>query len=99
NGTVWSIPVTLAVSADDATRCPEGRAIALRDADGSVLATMDVTEQFSYDKTREARSVFRTEDSAHPGVARLYAQGDVLLAGPITLLNRPEEPFSAFRRD
>jgi sulfate adenylyltransferase len=99
DGTVWSIPVTLAVSVDEARRYPEGRTIALGDADGTVLGTMDVVEQFSYDKTREALAVYRTDDGAHPGVARLYAQGDVLLAGPITLLNRPAEPFEAFRRD
>jgi sulfate adenylyltransferase len=99
DATVWSIPVTLAVSADEAKQYPEGRTIALKDGDGTVLGTMDVTEQFSYDKKREALSVYRTDDGAHPGVARLYAQGDVLLGGPITLLNRPAEPFEAFRRD
>lgn len=99
NGTVWSIPVTLAVSADQAKQYREGRTIALADGDGTVLGTMDVIEQFSYDKKREAISVYRTDDTAHPGVARVYAQGEVLLAGPITLLNRPAEPFEAFRRD
>jgi sulfate adenylyltransferase len=99
DGTVWSIPVTLAVSGDEAKQYPEGRTIALKDTDGSVLGTMDVREQFSYDKKREALAVYRTDDGAHPGVARVYAQGDVLLGGPITLLNRPAEPFEAFRRD
>jgi sulfate adenylyltransferase len=98
-GTVWSIPVTLAATADQARQYPEGGTIALRDSDGAVLGTMQVVEQFSYDKKREALAVYRTEDGAHPGVARVYAQGDVLLGGPITLLARPVEAFSAFRRD
>jgi sulfate adenylyltransferase len=61
---------------------------------------MTVTERFTYEKRREASAVYRTEDAAHPGVARVYQQGDTLLAGPITLLRRPErEPFATFRRD
>jgi sulfate adenylyltransferase len=64
------------------------------------LATMEVQEKFRYDKEREAREVYRTTEKAHPGVARTYAQGDVLLGGPISLLNRPVgQEFPEFRFD
>ena len=99
NGTVWSIPVTLAVSTEQARQFREGQSIALADTDGAVIATMEVQEQYSYDKKKEALGVYRTDDTAHPGVARLDGQGDVLLGGPITLLTRPSEPFDAYRRD
>jgi sulfate adenylyltransferase len=99
NGTVWSIPVTLAVSTEQARSIGEGQSIALTDGDGAVIGTMDVQEKYSYDKKKEAQGVYRTEDAAHPGVARLYGQGDVLLGGPIVLLTRPPEPFDAYRRD
>jgi sulfate adenylyltransferase len=100
NGTVWSIPVTLGVANEVAAAISPGTALALEDPSGRVVATMDVTERYSYDKSREAQAVYRTTETAHPGVARLFAQGDVLLAGPITLLERPQdEPFGPFRRD
>jgi sulfate adenylyltransferase len=99
NGTVWSIPITLAVSSGDARRYGEGATIVLADADGTPIATMEVAEEYTYDRKHEALSVYRTDDSAHPGVARVYGQGDVLLGGPITLLNRPSEPFDQYRRD
>jgi sulfate adenylyltransferase len=100
DGTVWSIPVTLAVSEDEARRIPEGAALALKGPGGEVAGTMEVREKFSYDKPREAASVYRTKDTAHPGVARLYAQGDTLLAGPVRLLERRAgEPFADSRRD
>src|SRR6266478_4802946 len=83
DGTVWSIPVTLAVDAGTASSIGAGDTIALHDPNGRAAATMEVTEQFRYDKKREAVNVYRTEEQAHPGVARLYAQGDMLLAGPI----------------
>jgi sulfate adenylyltransferase len=100
NGTVWSIPVTLAAANDVAAAISSGTSVALEDPSGCVVATMDVTERYAYDKSREAEAVYRTTETAHPGVSRLFAQGDVLLAGPITLLERPHgEPFGPFRRD
>jgi sulfate adenylyltransferase len=100
NGTVWSIPVTLAVANDVAVAISPGTSVALEDPSGLLVATMDVTERYSYDKRREAEAVYRTTETAHPGIGRLFAQGDVLLAGPITLLERPQgEPFGPFRRD
>ena len=100
NGAVWSIPVTLAVSSDVAASMKSAASIALEDPSGRIAATLEVNELFAYDKRAEASQVYRTTDEAHPGVARVYAQGDVLVAGPVTLLERPaDEPFAAFRRD
>jgi len=100
DGTVWSIPVTLAVPNDVAASLKSAAAIALEDPSGRIVATMEVTELYGYDKRREASQVYRTADAAHPGVARVYAQGDVLLAGPVTVFERPaDEPFGEFRRD
>jgi len=100
NGTVWSIPVTLAVSDEEAAAIRDGSTIALQNPDGRVVGTMDVVEKFPYDKRREAAAVYRTEDASHPGVARVYGQGGMLLAGPVRLLERAgHEPFTEFRRD
>jgi sulfate adenylyltransferase len=101
SGVVWSIPITLPVSEDVAATISEGDEIGLYEPteDGRhLLATMEVREKFTYDKEREAREVYRTTEDAHPGVARVYAQGDVLLGGPITVLNRPlAQEFQEFR--
>ncbi len=89
SGVVWPIPVTLAVSAEEARRLPEGRDVSLCEPDGRPLALMSVAETFGYNKQEEAQKVYRTTDANHPGVARLYAQGDVLVGGSIMLINRP----------
>jgi len=97
SGLVWSVPITLAVSADQASTIVEGREIGLWQGD-TPLAIMQVAQKYSYDKAHEARQVYRTEDAAHPGVARLYRQGDVLLGGDIWLLNWPQpREFEEFR--
>jgi len=99
NGVVWPIPITLAVSTDEAGGLRVPSEISLYD-DDHLLGILHVTEKFTYDKEREAQAVYGTKDRAHPGVASLLAQGDWLLAGPISLLNRPRNPsFQQYRLD
>ena len=74
--------------------------IALTDEEGNALAVMDVEETYEYDKHEEARLVYRTEDEAHPGVAAMYAQDEILLGGPVTVFNRQKHSeFLQHRRD
>lgn len=47
------------------------------------LALVHVEEVFEVDPTAEAESVFGTADSAHPGVARLLAEGRFRVAGRV----------------
>ena len=88
NNLLWSIPVTLAVEEDTAAVIEPGQEIALCE-DDNVLAVMEVAEKFGYDKEREAELVYGTTEEAHPGVARLYRQGDVLLGGEIWVVELP----------
>src|SRR5207302_11451843 len=55
----------------------------------TLLGVLHLRERFDYDRRREAREVYRTEEEAHPGVAAVYAQGDVLLGGDVTVLQLP----------
>jgi len=98
NGLVWSIPITLAVTRDIADTLSIGEEIALTEPDGHLLAMMMLAEKFEYDKMREAQNVYRTTDDKHPGVARLYKQGDVYLAGEISVIDLPNNrEFVEFR--
>ena len=83
DGTLWSIPITLAVSEAQAAELREGELVALHDADGRLVGLLELREKYRVDVRREAELVYRTTDEAHPGVARLYAQGPVILAGEI----------------
>ena len=99
SGIAWSIPITLPVSTEQADRLPEGTDVALYEGD-HLLAVLHLGEKLTYDKKREAELVYRTTDEAHPGVRVLYDQGDWLLGGRISLLNRPRNlAFIQYRRD
>jgi sulfate adenylyltransferase len=98
SGIPWPMPITLAVADDQAHAIAEGSDIALGDERGRVLALMQVAQKFTYDRRLEAREVYRTEDEAHPGVAAVYAQGDILLGGPVHVLQLPAyDDFQAYR--
>ena len=86
NGLVWSLPITLPVSEEEANDIRVGEEIALADGTGRILATMIVEDRYSYDKEHEAQEVFGTTSEEHPGVAAVYRQKDVLLGGEVTLL-------------
>jgi len=98
NGLVWTIPVTLAVEQDLADRIKEGQEVALCEGE-RVLAVMEVAEKYPYGrrvKEREAKEVYRTTDEAHPGVARLYRRGEILLGGDIWLVDWPTATKTEF---
>jgi sulfate adenylyltransferase len=55
--------------------------------DGSILATMKVTEKYAIDKAHECAMVFKTTDLEHPGVKMVMEQGEINLAGPVKVLS------------
>jgi sulfate adenylyltransferase len=93
NGLPWAIPVTLSV--DEATAAPlrEGDLVRLDDPNGRFVGVLELQEKYTYDKTREAVNVYRTDDEQHPGVKVVYDQGPVNLAGPVWLLERDPHPL------
>ena len=88
SGLFWPIPITLSAGRADADAIAIGADVALVDPDdGEILATMRVQEKYGIDKAHECRSIFRTTDTAHPGVKMVMEQGDVNLAGPVKVLS------------
>jgi sulfate adenylyltransferase len=51
----------------DARPLLPGDRVALRDTDGMLLAVLDLTEKYLYDREHYARAVFGTTETAHPG--------------------------------
>lgn len=91
DGTLWPMPVTLDVSEGFAAGVEPGQEIALRDAEGVILATLTVTDKWSPDKAREAEKVFGADDLAHPAVNYLHnVAGPVYLGGRVTGLQAPD---------
>jgi sulfate adenylyltransferase len=98
NGLVWSVPITLGVTPDQAKKLAPRTDVALKDEAGSLIAILHVKETYRPDKAREVKAVYGTDDAKHPGVAAILAQGELYVAGPVTLIRHPADlPFPEHR--
>jgi len=102
NGLFWPIPVTLSVPKDVANSIPDGGEACLVDTESNeLMGTMRITEKYTIDKIYECKTVFRTDDSEHPGVKKVMEQADINLAGPVKVLSEsyfPKEFAGIYQR-
>ncbi len=93
DGTFWPVPITLAVDRKEDDKVKKGDEVCLVDGGtGQIMGLMLIEEKFRYDKNEEARAVFQTDDKRHPGVKKLYEQGEILLGGPVKVLSEGGYP-------
>ncbi len=81
DGTLWPIPITLDVSQEFGSRIEPGMRVALRDAEGVMLAVLCAEEVWQPDREAEAEAVFGTANPEHPGVAFVLKHSNPLYVG------------------
>lgn len=88
-GEVWSIPITLPVTEEQAGTVELGETVKLTHQ-GDLYGVLTIEDIYRPDKHTEAISVYRTDDREHPGVRKMFARGDVYIGGAIKLLKKAE---------
>jgi sulfate adenylyltransferase len=82
SGVLWPMPITLDVKEDFAKSLTAGSSkVALRDAEGVMLAVLHVEAVWQPDRKAEAQSVFGTTSAVHPGVDYLLNKGNSWYVG------------------
>lgn len=91
----WTIPLAFPVTSALAAQLGKGQKVALTNTAGDVVATLDISDVFPWDKPKYIKSVYGTERSDHPGadmVLKADADKTHLLGGEIRVLPQPKNP-------
>jgi sulfate adenylyltransferase len=90
NGVLWPMPIALDVTPAFADELKDGDAVALRDGEGVLVATMEISSIYRPDREAEARAVFGTTDDKHPAVSYLrHRSNEVYLGGRLRGVEAP----------
>jgi sulfate adenylyltransferase len=93
DGTFWPIPITLSADKALADSISEHEEVALVDEEsGETMGIMTVREKYTIDKEHECKKVFCTTETEHPGVAKVMAQKEINLAGPVKVISQGTFP-------
>jgi sulfate adenylyltransferase len=87
DGTLFPMPVTLTFKAGEAVRLDEE--VALVDQFNNPLAVMRAEEIYEWDRAREARLAYGTEDLRHPLVAEMNSWGEMCVSGALRVIHLP----------
>ena len=100
DGTLWPMPVNLDVTEAFGDQLNVGDEIALRDAEGVLIALLEISDKWSPDRLNEAVQVFGSDDSAHPGVDHLLNRTHpVYLGGRLKGIEAPTHYDFRYLRD
>ena len=91
----WTIPISLPVSSDVAKTLSVGQSVALENTSGEIVAMLDISDIFEWDKTKYLQRVYLTDRTDHPGADMvLNGDGDKthLIGGEIQVLPQPKNP-------
>jgi sulfate adenylyltransferase len=89
----WTIPIAFPVTAELAKTLSKGQKVALTAPGGDIVATLDISDVYPWDKCGYIKSVYGTGRVDHPGAA-MVLKGDEdkthLIGGTIRALPQPK---------
>jgi len=98
DGTVWPLPFTLAVDDHLRRAVADAGEAALYDRRERLWGLVRAADVFERDPLEESRAIYRTDSTAHPGVAYLLSRPRWLVGGEVQVLPLPEDlPFARHR--
>lgn len=93
NGLPWSIPYTLRLSEREFHSIKTGETVGLTHS-SKLIAVMDISDLFTYDREEYCKKVFGTTSTDHPGVRNIKECSSMCAGGEITSASIPHIPFS-----
>lgn len=91
----WTIPLAFPVTEELANQLSAGQKVALTNPDGEIVATVDISDVYPWDKEAYIKSVYLTDRTDHPG-GRMVIDNDAdkthLIGGELKALPQPKNP-------
>jgi sulfate adenylyltransferase len=91
----WTIPLAFPITEELAKKLHVGEAVALVNTAGEIVAELELTDIYPWDKQKYLKSVYLTDRTDHPGgdmVLKADADKTYLLGGRIRVLPQPKDP-------
>jgi sulfate adenylyltransferase len=92
DGMFWPIPITLSAAQHIADTINIGEEVALVNDSGKIFGVMEIEEKYKINRDLECSNIYRTTDTAHPGVEKVMEQGPINLAGPVKVIDEDHYP-------
>lgn len=94
NDIPWTIPILFNPPTTD---IKEGDTIRLTNKETGVEALLEIHDMYTYDTHMLSQEIFRTTDTAHPGVAHVQSMKNAFVGGDITLLASKSRHFDEYQ--
>ncbi|MCK4881572.1 MAG: sulfate adenylyltransferase [Candidatus Omnitrophica bacterium] len=97
SGVIWTLPIILQAGKEQIKGFKKGQKIGLVNGqDNQVYGILHLEELFKLNFDEVAQKWYQTKSHEHPGVKRLYHQGEFCLAGKVDLVKKIDRPFSEY---
>ena len=88
NGTIWTIPILLDINTEDSKNINDGDKVTLLNSEKQIVGWIDVSQKYTYDKSKLSEKFYGHSDKNHPGVKIINSLNPYFLGGKITLIKR-----------
>jgi len=96
NGLVWTIPIVLDISTEQAGNILVGSEVLLTNEDNQPVAILQVEDKFHFDKKEFCQKLYGTNNEEHPGVRWIKAMQPIWLGGRINLIQRKQTEYQEY---
>ena len=97
NDLPWTIPIVIDADRELAGQIKAGQQVLLKTEEMKPVGVLTVEDKYEYDREEFSQKVYGTTDPRHPGVGRVLAMKEVLLGGPVELLELEPTPYDRYR--
>ena len=88
NGAIWTIPILLDINTEDSKNINDGDKVTLLNSEKEIVGWIDVSQKYTYDKSKLCEKFYGHSDKNHPGVKIINSLNPYFLGGKITLIKR-----------